>query len=346
MFKDAEGRVRTIVAPSITWNEIRGVTGTFRYFLYASALERLELIASYSEKIDREFKAQYKNLDVFGGRFHVDVQFLHERVSSIRFFGIGPSSKKENESNMTLETTGGYFIFGVNITRTMRLSLGETLQRFEVGRGGVPGLPFTGDLFPDLPGVQGATVHAQRVALIHDSRDSQTTPTQGLYVSLFGEASTELLGSDADYLKAGAEIVWLKPFFDRRLVFVSRGLFEGTSGASTTPFQVLPTLGGVDTLRGFGENRFYGDALLLFNAELRAKVLRMRIFGVDAEFEIAPFVDVGKVFNSAEQFADTKFEVTPGLGFRGLAPPSVVGHIEFAYSREGPAIYVGLDYPF
>jgi hypothetical protein len=43
---------------------------------------------------------------------------------------------------------------------------------------------------------------------------------------------------------------------------------------------------------------------------------------------------------------DTKFEVTPGLGFRGLAPPSVVGHIEFAYSREGPAIYVGLDYPF
>jgi outer membrane protein assembly factor BamA len=346
MFKDEEGRVRTIVAPSITWNEIRGVTGTFRYFLYANAFERLELIASYSEKIDREFKAQYKNLDVFGGRFHVDVQLLHERVSSVRFFGIGPTSKKENESNMTLGTTGGYFIFGVNITRTMRLSLGETFQEFEVSRGGVPDLPFTGDLFPDLPGVKGATIHAQRIALIHDSRDSQTTPTEGLYVSAFAEASTELLGSDADYLKAGADAIWLKPFFDRRIVFVARGLFEGTSGGSDVPFEVLPTLGGVDTLRGFGENRFYGDALLLFNTEIRAKVLRMRIFGVDAEFEIAPFVDIGKVFNSAAQFMDTKFEVTPGLGFRGLAPPSVVGHIEFAYSREGPAIYVGLDYPF
>ncbi|HEY7138483.1 MAG TPA: BamA/TamA family outer membrane protein [Methylomirabilota bacterium] len=346
MFKDEEGRVRTIVAPSITWNEIRGVTGTFRYFLYANAFERLELIASYSEKIDREFKAQYKNLDVFGGRFHVDVQLLHERVSSVRFFGIGPTSKKENESNMTLGTTGGYFIFGVNITPTMRLSLGETFQEFEVSRGGVPDLPFTGDLFPDLPGVKGATIHAQRIALIHDSRDSQTTPTEGLYVSAFAEASTELLGSDADYLKAGADAIWLKPFFDRRIVFVARGLFEGTSGGSDVPFEVLPTLGGVDTLRGFGENRFYGDALLLFNTEIRAKVLRMRIFGVDAEFEIAPFVDIGKVFNSAAQFMDTKFEVTPGLGFRGLAPPSVVGHIEFAYSREGPAIYVGLDYPF
>jgi hemolysin activation/secretion protein len=72
----------------------------------------------------------------------------------------------------------------------------------------------------------------------------------------------------------------------------------------------------------------------------------MRIFGVDAEFEIAPFVDMGKVFNSFDQLIDTRFEVTPGLGFRGLAPPSVVGHVEFAFSREGPAIYVGLDYPF
>ena len=140
--------------------------------------------------------------------------------------------------------------------------------------------------------------------------------------------------------------IYLRPYLDRRVIFVLRGLFEGISGDSTTPFEVLPTLGGVDTLRGFGENRFYGDARLLFNVEVRAKVLRMRIFGVNAEFEIAPFIDVGKVFNSWKQFLDTPFEVNPGVGFRGLAPPSVVGHIEFAYSREGPAIYVGLDYPF
>ncbi len=228
----------------------------------------------------------------------------------------------------------------------MRLSLGETLQRFDVGPGGVPGLPFTGDLFPDLPGVQGATIHAQRVALIHDSRNSQTTPTQGLYASGFAEASTELLGSDADYIKAGAETIYLRPYLDRRLVFVVRGLFEALSGESSTPFEVLPTLGGVDTLRGFGENRFYGDARLLFNAEVRASVFRRRIFGVNAELQVAPFVDVGKVFDSWEQFLDNRMEVTPGVGFRGLAPPSVVGHIEFAYSREGPAIYVGLDYPF
>ena len=115
---------------------------------------------------------------------------------------------------------------------------------------------------PRSSGRRGRHIHAQRVALIHDSRDSLTTPTEGLYISMFAEASTELLGSDADYVKAGVEGIWLKPFLDRRVVFVARGLFEGTSGESDTPFQVLPTLGGVDTLRGFGENRFYGDARL------------------------------------------------------------------------------------
>jgi outer membrane protein assembly factor BamA len=346
MFKDTDGRVRSILAPSVTYNEIRGVTGTFRFFYYPGGTERLDLVASYSEKIDRELDLHYRNLDLFGGRFHADLQLLHERTSSVRFFGIGPESQEEDETNMTLEVTGVYAIFGVNITRTMRLSLGETLQRFEVGRGGVPGLPFTGDVFPDLPGIEGATIHAQRVALIHDSRDSRTTPTEGLYASVFAEASTELLGSDADYIRAGVEGIFLKPFLDRRVIFVSRGLFEGISGESSTPFEVLPRLGGVDSLRGFGENRFFGDARLLFDVEVRLKVLRMRVFGVNAEFEIAPFVDVGKVFDSWSQFLDTPFEITPGVGFRGLAPPSVVGHIEFAYSREGPAIYVGLDYPF
>ena len=346
MFKDADGRVRSIIAPSVTYNDIRGVTGTFRWFYYPGGTERLDLVASYSEKIDRELDLHYRNFELFGGRFHADIQLLHERTSSVRFFGIGPESQEEDETNMTLEVTGFYAIFGVNITPTMRLSLGETLQRFEVGRGGVPGLPFTGDVFPDLPGIEGATIHAQRVALIYDSRDSRTTPTEGVYGSVFAEASTELLGSDADYIRAGLEGILLRPFLNRRVIFVGRGLFEGISGESNTPFEVLPRLGGVDTLRGFGENRFFGDARLLFNAEVRVKVLRMNVFGVNAEFEIAPFIDVGKVFNSWDQFLDTAFEVTPGVGFRGLAPPSVVGHIEFAFSREGPAIYVGLDYPF
>ncbi len=330
----------------MTYNEIRGVTGTFRYFGYPSAAERVDVVAGYSQRIERKLDLHYRNLGLFAERFHVDTQFLHDRDAAIRFFGLGPESKKENETNMTLEVTGLYATFGVNITPTARLSLGEAVQRFEVSRGGVPRLPFTGDRFRDLPGVRGATVHAQRVALTYDDRDSLSTPSRGLLLSVFGEASSEVLGSGSDYVKSGAEVVYLRPLFTERVTVVSRGLVEALTGDSDTPFQVRPSLGGATTLRGFSQNRFFGDARVLLNLETRVRVLRLHVFGVTADFEAAPFVDVGKVFNTVDQFVDRGFEVTPGIGFRGIAPPSVVGHIEVGVSREGPAIFVGLDYPF
>ncbi len=126
LFKDDQGQVRSILAPSVTYNEFRGVTGTFRYYLYPNALERFAAVVGYSETIERQVNLQYRNLGVFGGRFHADLKVLYgDRDSTIRFFGLGPESKAENETNMTLQTAGLYAIFGVNITQYARLSLGE-----------------------------------------------------------------------------------------------------------------------------------------------------------------------------------------------------------------------------
>jgi outer membrane protein assembly factor BamA len=346
LLRDEAEQVRSIIAPSITYNEFRGITGTFRYFDYPTPAERFEFIAGYSETIERELDIQYRNLGLFAGRFHADVQLLFERDSTIRFFGLGPFSQRVNETNMTLEVAGLYMLFGINVTANTRLSLGETVQKFDVSRGSVPGLPFTATVFPDLAGVDGTFVHAQRAVFAYDDRDSLTTPTRGLLVKLYLEASTELLGSGSEYVKAGAEAVYLKPVWDGRVVLVGRGLIEGISGGDDTPFEVKPTLGGATTLRGFSQNRFYGDARVLANAEARVKVFQMRIFGVTTAFEAAPFLDMGKVFTNTDELIESKFEVTPGLALRGLAPPSVVGRVEIGVSREGPAIFVGLDYPF
>jgi hypothetical protein len=346
LFRDEHDEVRTIVAPSLTYNEIRGVTGTFRYFGYPSAAERLDFVAGYSETIERKLDIHYKNLGVFAGRFHADLQILYDRDATVRFFGFGPDSKKEDETNMTLQVAGLYAIVGVNMTPHARLSLGETVQNFDVFPGGVPGLPFTGDVFPDVPGIEGATVHAQRAALNYDSRDSQTTPTRGLSATVFLEASATLLGSDSDYVKWGVDTVYLHPLVDGRVVLVGRGLVEAISGDASTPFQVRPTLGGATTLRGFSPNRFFGDARMLINLESRVRMFSLRLFGVTTEFQVAPFLDMGKVFSTTDQLIGSGFEVTPGVGFRGLTPPSVVGRIDIGVSREGPAIFVGLDYPF
>jgi outer membrane protein assembly factor BamA len=346
LFLDPQDQVKSIVAPSVTYNSLLGVNGTFRYFNYPNALERFEFEAGYTETIERKFDLHYRNLGLFGGRFHGDAEVLFDRDATVLFFGLGPESKPIDETNMTLQVAGLYATFGLNITPTTRLSLGETVERFEVLRGAIPNVPFTANRFPDLPGVNGATVHSQRAMLIYDDRDSQITPTRGLKASVFAEASAKLLGSGSDYIKAGAEAVYLRPFFGDRVILVGRGLFEATSTTPETPFEVLPTLGGETTLRGFSDNRFYGDARLLVNFEARVRVFKLRLFGFTSEFEVAPFVDAGQVFNNVNQLVQNGLEVTPGIGFRGIAPPSVVGHVDLGVSREGPAIYVGLDYPF
>jgi len=337
--------VRSILAPSVTYNEFRGVTGTFRFFDYPSPAERVDLVASYSEVIEREIDLHYRNRGLFGNRFHADVELLHERDATIRFFGLGPESRRETETNMTLEETALYAVFGVNVTPTARVSLREIVQRFAVLRGGIPNLPFTRDVFPDLPGVDGAVVHAQRIVLTYDDRDSLATPTRGLSISLYTEASAKLLGSGSDYIKSGLDVVYLRPLREGRVVLVARGLLEALTGDSDTPFQVRPALGGGTTLRGFSEDRFFGDARVLVNLEARVRLFTLRLFGVITEFQIAPFVDIGRVFNQVQDLQE-RVEVTPGVGLRGLVAPSVVGHIEVGVSREGPAIFVGLDYPF
>ncbi len=347
LLKDqADEALRTIIAPSVTYNEFRGWTGTFRYYAFPTVGERFDFEAGYSETIERRLNLHYRNLALFGERFHSDVQLLFDRDSTVRFFGLGPFSKRVNETNMTLQVAGFFGTFGVNVTPTTRLSLTETVEQFDVLRGSIPGLPFTGTVFPTLPGVNGAFIHSQRVALAYDNRDSQTTPTRGVSLTVYAEASAELLGSSSDYIKWGAEGAYLQPVWEGRVVLVARGLVEAISAGSDVPFEVRPTLGGATTLRGFSQNRFYGDARVLANLESRVRLFVMRLFGVTTELQAAPFLDMGKVFSSTDQLVGSGFEVTPGIAIRGLAPPSIVGRIEIGVSREGPAVFVGLDYPF
>src|SRR5262249_34819297 len=240
LLKDEQDQVRTIIAPSLTYNDFRGFTGTFRYYTYPSPPERFDFEAGYSETIERRLNLHYRNLGLFADRFHTDVQLLFDRDSTVRFFGLGPFSKRVDETNMTLQVAGFYGTFGLNITKTARLSLSETVEQFEVLRGSIPNLPFTRTVFPTLAGVDGAFVHAQRAALTYDSRDSQTTPTEGLSATVYAEASAQLLGSGSDYVKSGAEAVYLYPVWERRVVLVGRALVEAISGDSNTPFEVKP----------------------------------------------------------------------------------------------------------
>jgi hemolysin activation/secretion protein len=137
----------------------------------------------------------------------------------------------------------------------------------------------------------------------------------------------------------------LLPSESKRMILVIRGNLQATFG-SQVPFYERSSLGGQNNLRGYGVDRFIDDHLMAVSVEQRINVLRTRILNVVAEFEVAPFLDMGKVFNTfkREKLQDVVF--TPGVGFRGIIRPSVVGRVDWGFSNEGGAVFAGLDFPF
>jgi hemolysin activation/secretion protein len=120
----------------------------------------------------------------------------------------------------------------------------------------------------------------------------------------------------------------------------------GDSTADKVPFLEQSILGGENTLRGYGRNRFIDNSFLLLNLEERIRLFRWEIFNVTADWEVAPFMDMGTVMEDLGKLAWSNFEFNPGIGFRATVRPNIVGRVDVGFGKEGPAVYVGLGYPF
>jgi len=67
---------------------------------------------------------------------------------------------------------------------------------------------------------------------------------------------------------------------------------------------------------------------------------------IEADLEVAPFVDLGTVFPNLRGIQRQYVRAVGGLGLRAAFKPNVVGDLEVGVGNEGPAIFVDLNYPF
>ena len=112
------------------------------------------------------------------------------------------------------------------------------------------------------------------------------------------------------------------------------------------PFLEQSILGGETTLRGYGQNRFIDKSFLLLNLEERIRLFQWTIFNVRADWELAPFIDLGSVMRTLVEAKASSFEFNPGIGLRAVVRPNIVGRIDVGVGKDGPAVFVGLGYPF
>src|SRR5439155_1079009 len=141
-----------------------------------------------------------------------------------------------------------------------------------------------------LEGIDGAQIFGHRLTALYDSRDNLLTPVKGTYASAYFELGHNLIHDQPDrWFRLAIDARHLIPHASGRMVFVGRVMIDKVFSQGI-PFYERPTLGGENTLRGFGLNRFVDDNLYLVNLEERIRVYEKRIFDNPIEFEVALFV--------------------------------------------------------
>ena len=346
LLHNSRDEVSTMVVPQINYNDNFGTTVTLYGAFYPSAFRSYEINLAKSTKVNEDYELKLRDQTLMDRKLEINAFVFAYRDGSARFFGFQSKSASQNETNYADQEIGFTFSAGYPVFTNTQLVVGERFKDVEIGPGAVKKIPFLRDTrFRDIPGSNGFDAHAQMLSLVYSTVDSLIIPTTGIRAKASVEASVSALGSSADYRHYEAEVKGYYPLMDARFISVGRIGYNQTLGEHV-PFLERSILGGETTLRGYGRNRFIDNSYLLCNLEERIRLFRWEVFGVRADWELAPFIDLGSVMKSLDEVETRSFEFNPGIGFRAVINPNIIGRIDVGVGHDGPAVFVGLGYPF
>jgi outer membrane protein assembly factor BamA len=327
-------------------NSYLGARGTLNIFRYDPGGREIRFIGSYTEQIERKLAFSYADPAFSQGRYSLNFGASYFKNATARFFGLGQATSESAETNYTGREARVNWRFGVHVNEVTQIAVGQRFRDVRLQRGGVD-LPFTGDQFSSVDGIQGETlILGHRATFYYDTRNNLVSPTDGMAVTAYAEVNQNIRNGDHPiYSRYEFEIKKLLPSESKRAILIMRANMQATIG-DQVPFFEQSSLGGQNNLRGYGVDRYIDKNLIALSIEERIHIMGMKIAGVMADFEIAPFLDTGQVFNDYTDVTFKDYRMTPGMGFRGIVRPNVVGRVDYGYSKEGGAVFAGLDFPY
>ncbi|MBN1208796.1 MAG: BamA/TamA family outer membrane protein [Myxococcaceae bacterium] len=203
-----------------------------------------------------------------------------------------------------------------------------------------------------LDGLVSERISEVIAGLQYDTRDLETSPTQGMFheVSLRGGAGP--IGSQFNYWGATLHARFFHPVIPgyRRLVASWRGMFDVLGG--DVPISLLPVfgglenrdgLGGVSSARGILLRRYQGPAKLLLNAELRWTPLSIEPWRQQFDFTLAGFVDSGRVWSDLDFSEGGGLKTSAGGGLRIVWNREFVIRLDYGVGITEPTTGFYLD---
>jgi outer membrane protein assembly factor BamA len=350
LFKDENNDVRYLVAPDVRYNETTGVYPVFRLLAYPSEHRFYSLVAGKSTTKDENYEGEYENYELLDRRAFVEANVMYEVDSTERFYGFGNDSPEDGESNYTsaiflARVKPGYYL----LARKLSLNFDTRVRHHELSRGQVDDIPYTLYFHPDVEdrGGEPAWFWLNRLALTWDTRDSRKIPKAGTFAEVYVDGAAQALGSNKSFVRWGIEGRHFHSFrAAKNPTLAVRARLDWMTGDEDSPFYELNSLGGRRTLRGFGSQRFVDFNRSLASAELRTTVWSHRLFGVDLDIQLTPFVETGQVFHDLDDSPVHDLHWVVGNGIRGLVHPQILAFVDLGWGSEGLAVFSGIDYPF
>jgi len=301
--------------------------------------------------VEREFDAEYEIGRSRDDRWSISYSLIYDRDGTPRFYGIGNHTRARAETNYTGNQEFGQIGIGYNFSHAWQLLYTARLQVVDVLPGTLSGVASIESRFPEDLGTSRQVLN--RLSLVYDTRDDSTVPSRGVKWALYvGAAAEDGVLNSSLYREAGLDGRGVWPVAPDTVLAAHTALHY-LSTTRDVPFWALSNVGGGQSviggeqpLRGFGAGRFYDRNSFSTTVELRHKLLTFDAVTTNLDIEIAPFVDLGRVFAHASDNPLQHIHPVYGFGFRGIARPFVVGFVDIGYGSEGPAVFTGLNYPF
>jgi len=141
----------------------------------------------------------------------------------------------------------------------------------------------------------------------YDSRDNQFYPQCGVFAKTTLSLSNARWGSSYTLNEVTIDVRQYIPLFENH-VFAWQVFGSSVFGENgLIPFQLLPTLGGRDAMRGFRQGQYRDNVLFLAQTEYRLPIYK--------RLKAAVFCSMGDVMNSTNYCVD-KLKVSYGAGLR------------------------------
>ncbi len=340
-------RIERIHAPSITYNRVFGPIPTYRYYFYPTDESALLARLAGSTQIEREAMAAFEDENLGGKDIKFYVKFQYNIDGARRFYGLGPNSPKSGETNYAEDYIQYDLSLGVPFwpSSNWKIHGYNHVQAWRTWNGKTPNLAPFKDVYPGVGPSRRQQTNIVGTKVTYDSRDHGVTTSKGAYLDVRAETSKRGFASAHDFQRYGADARWYyKPENEPDHTYAFQVKFD--QQLANAPFWLQSNLGGKYSLRAYGDGRYVDRGSMSVNYEHRVTLWKIPLAGVTTEFEVAPFMGAGTVFDNPGRLAKRYMRPVFGIATRAVARPQVVGSIDFGYGQEGLAAFIDINYAF